>query len=91
MRVLVVEDGPTLTHGGMPFGAGLIAARQHVPWRSSIPVPLQQERSKRPTGSIRISARCFLPWDTAGRKCVISKRRSTVPIAMSSSSPLPSS
>ena len=26
-RVLVVEDGPTLTHGGMPFGAGTIAAR----------------------------------------------------------------
>lgn len=25
-RVLVVEDGPTLTHGGMAFGAGLIAA-----------------------------------------------------------------
>jgi predicted GTPase len=27
-RVLVVEDGPTLTHGGMPFGAGTIAVRQ---------------------------------------------------------------
>ncbi len=27
-RVLVVEDGPTLTHGGMPFGAASIAARQ---------------------------------------------------------------
>jgi predicted GTPase len=27
-KVLVVEDGPTLTHGGMPFGAGAIAARQ---------------------------------------------------------------
>jgi predicted GTPase len=26
-HVLVVEDGPTLTHGGMPFGAGLVAAR----------------------------------------------------------------
>ena len=26
-RVLVVEDGPTLTHGGMPFGAGTTAAR----------------------------------------------------------------
>jgi predicted GTPase len=26
-RVLVVEDGPTLTHGGMPFGAGMVAAR----------------------------------------------------------------
>jgi predicted GTPase len=27
-RVLVVEDGPTLTHGGMPFGAGTVAALQ---------------------------------------------------------------
>jgi predicted GTPase len=26
--VLVVDDGPTLTHGGMPFGAGLVAARK---------------------------------------------------------------
>jgi predicted GTPase len=26
-RVLVVEDGPTATHGGMPFGAGTVAAR----------------------------------------------------------------
>ena len=25
-RVLVVEDGPTITHGGMPFGAGWTAA-----------------------------------------------------------------
>ena len=25
-RVLVVEDGPTLTHGGMPSGAGLLCA-----------------------------------------------------------------
>jgi predicted GTPase len=28
-RVLIVEDGPTLTHGGMPYGAGFVAARQH--------------------------------------------------------------
>jgi predicted GTPase len=27
-RVLVVEDGPTITHGGMPFGAGTVGARQ---------------------------------------------------------------
>jgi predicted GTPase len=26
-RVLVVEDGPTLTHGDMKFGAGVVAAR----------------------------------------------------------------
>jgi len=25
-KVLVVDDGPTLTHGEMPFGAGLVAA-----------------------------------------------------------------
>ena len=30
-RVLVVEDGPTLTHGGMAFGAGTVAAlREHA-------------------------------------------------------------
>lgn len=28
-RVLVVEDGPTLTHGEMAFGAGLIAASRY--------------------------------------------------------------
>jgi predicted GTPase len=27
-RVLVVEDGPTLTHGGMSFGAGTVAAQE---------------------------------------------------------------
>jgi predicted GTPase len=27
-RVLVIEDGPTLTHGEMSYGAGVIAARQ---------------------------------------------------------------
>jgi predicted GTPase len=26
-RLLVVEDGPTLTHGEMPYGAGVIAAK----------------------------------------------------------------
>jgi predicted GTPase len=28
-RVLAVEDGPTTTHGGMSFGAGVLAARTH--------------------------------------------------------------
>jgi predicted GTPase len=28
LRVLVIEDGPTITHGGMPFGAGTVAARE---------------------------------------------------------------
>jgi len=28
-KVLVVEDGPTLTHGEMKYGAGIVAARQY--------------------------------------------------------------
>lgn len=28
-KVLIVEDGPTLTHGGMPHGAGTIAAKKY--------------------------------------------------------------
>lgn len=29
MRALLVEDGPTITHGGMKFGAATIAAKQY--------------------------------------------------------------
>ncbi|MCX6665500.1 MAG: cyclic 2,3-diphosphoglycerate synthase [Euryarchaeota archaeon] len=28
-RVLVIEDGPTVTHGGMRYGAGTVAAQMH--------------------------------------------------------------
>jgi predicted GTPase len=28
-RVLVIEDGPTVTHGGMSFGAGIVAASNY--------------------------------------------------------------
>jgi predicted GTPase len=28
-RVLAIEDGPTLTHGGMKYGAGVLAAMKH--------------------------------------------------------------
>lgn len=28
-RVLVIEDGPTLTHGGMRYGAGIVAAQKY--------------------------------------------------------------
>jgi predicted GTPase len=28
-RVLAIEDGPTLTHGGMTYGAAVLAAKQH--------------------------------------------------------------
>ncbi len=28
-KVIVIEDGPTLTHGGMRYGAGMIIAKKH--------------------------------------------------------------
>ena len=30
-EILIVEDGPTLTHGGMKFGAGFVAAERFFP------------------------------------------------------------
>jgi predicted GTPase len=44
-RVLVVEDGPTLTHGGMKYGAGLLAAKR----AGAIPIRPQKYAS----GSIK--------------------------------------
>jgi predicted GTPase len=38
-RVLVIEDGPTLTHGGMPFGAGKMAAERYGAARIVDPRP----------------------------------------------------
>jgi predicted GTPase len=39
LRVAVVEDGPTLTHGGMTFGAGIVAARRFGAAQIVDPVP----------------------------------------------------
>ena len=38
-RVVVVEDGPTLTHGGMAYGAGVVAARRFGAGRLVDPRP----------------------------------------------------
>jgi predicted GTPase len=37
--VLVVEDGPTLTHGEMPYGAGFLAAQKYGAARVVDPRP----------------------------------------------------
>lgn len=52
-RVLVVEDGPTLTHGGMSWGAGTLAARiagaaELVDPRTSAPHELKQVFANNP-------------------------------------------
>ncbi len=51
-RVLVVEDGPTLTHGEMSFGAGIIAARMHQ--ASDIVEPAQYA-----VGTIKDTYNCY--------------------------------
>jgi predicted GTPase len=39
LHVAVVEDGPTLTHGGMAYGAGIVAARRFGAGRIVDPTP----------------------------------------------------
>ena len=39
LQVAVVEDGPTLTHGGMAYGAGVVAARRFGALRIVDPTP----------------------------------------------------
>ena len=46
-NVLVVEDGPTLTHGGMSHGAGFIAANQHGAAKIVDPRPFAMGTIKR--------------------------------------------
>lgn len=46
-KVLVVEDGPTLTHGGMEYGAGLIAAQRCQPAEIIEPRPMAVGSIKR--------------------------------------------
>lgn len=56
-RVLVIEDGPTLTHGEMTFGAGVVAARRNGaaeivdprPWASA---SMKEVYEKYPVGPV---------------------------------------
>ena len=59
-RVLVVEDGPTITHGDMPYGAGFIAATQAQPspLKLSIREVLRWRNWPKSTANIHTSAKC---------------------------------
>ena len=45
--VLVVEDGPTLTHGEMPYGAGVVAANRYHAAALVDPRPMPSGPSRR--------------------------------------------
>jgi len=55
-RVLVIEDGPTLTHGGMRFGAGIVAAEKYGAAEIIDPRPFA-------VGSIKATFRKYGPLD----------------------------
>ena len=82
-RVLVVEDGPTLTHGEMKYGAGVVAANQCGALelgatQDLLPRVLFQERSI----IIQILGGYFRQWVTGMIRSVIWKRRSITLIVM---------
>ena len=65
-RALVVEDGPTLTHGEMKIGAGVVAAQKFGASRTGRPAALHRAaRSPRPSRSTRTSGCCCRRWATA--------------------------
>ncbi len=54
-RVLVVEDGPTLTHGEMAYGAGLIAAGKYQAAEIVDPRPYAQGSLKKNLSAVSSS------------------------------------
>ena len=74
-----IDDGPTLTHGGMPFGAGLVAARKAGARDDRRPAA--RTRSARLPGRVRAvpAARrtCCRRWATRDEQLASSSRRST--------------
>jgi predicted GTPase len=55
-KVLVIEDGPTLTHGEMTYGAGVVAARAHnaevIDPRDFVVGSLREVYEKYPVGPV---------------------------------------
>jgi hypothetical protein len=87
-RVLVIEDGPTLTHGEMAYGARASSPRSaSAPPRSSIRVRMLSARSSTPIANIRRPATSCPRWATARSRRRSSKRRSTAHRRRWSSSP----
>ncbi len=89
-RVLVVEDGPTLTHGGMAYGAGLIAAQSYGAKEIVDPACMLLEPYGKPINDTPTSALCFRPWDTARVRSLIWKKPFMMHPATWSFSPHPS-
>ena len=62
--VLVIDDGPTITHGEMPFGAGAVAARNAGADELIDPRPGPSARSPRCSSGSRTSGTSCPRWAT---------------------------
>jgi hypothetical protein len=84
-RVLVIEDGPTITHGGMRFGAGFVAA-QAADASEIIDPRTVATRTRRGNLSPNIRTLPMLsrPWAIRRRNWPIFGRRSTRQMSMPS-------
>ena len=89
-RVLVIEDGPTLTHGEMKYGVGIVAAERFGAAEIIDPRPYTVGTITETFENTRISARCFRLWAMVGNRSKTWKKPSGVCPAIWSSRPLPS-
>ena len=83
-RVLVIEDGPTLTHGEMKYGAGVVAARKWGAAEIVDPRPWIRGTLKDTFATYPGSATCSRRWATAKSRHVTWRRQSTPPMSMRS-------
>ena len=85
-RVLAIEDGPTLTHGEMTYGAAVLAAKAYGAASLVDPRPVRGRLDRaRPSRSTRTSASCCRRWATAGgsaRSCARRSQRSDAELVL---------
>lgn len=75
-KVLIVEDGPTITHGGQPYGAGYVAAQTHgvagiVDPRDSAAPLIQETYARYPHMGPVLPAMGYSPEQTAALRATI--------------------
>ncbi len=75
-RVLVVEDGPTLTHGDMTYGAGVLLPENTAQRKSSIQVRGLSILLRKLLRNIRILEHYCRQWDMAENRLRISRQQS---------------
>jgi predicted GTPase len=85
-RALVVEDGPTITHGGMPYGAGFVAATragaaQIIDPRESATEEIAAVYSQYPHIGAVLPAMGYSPTQTAALRATVERSSAEVVVS----------